>query len=116
LYLLIARSLNLPVHYIDIPRYPLIGYFDKDIALLAHGDVGFKPILFYINPFNKGAIIGPKEIEYIQHPVDQEKLTEACPDKVVIERLIQTIAEAHQSLGHIEKESYWNEILSLFQS
>ena len=34
LYTLIARSLGLPVHYIDIENTPLIGYFDKDIAQL----------------------------------------------------------------------------------
>jgi len=59
-YTLIARSLNLPVHYIDFDNNPLVGYFDKDMAQLVNDEGNNNQILFYINPSNKGAIIGPK--------------------------------------------------------
>jgi len=50
LYMLVARSLNLPAYYIDFQRNPLIGYFDKEMALLVHGDNVDHSLLFYINP------------------------------------------------------------------
>ncbi|HEY3371623.1 MAG TPA: transglutaminase-like domain-containing protein, partial [Prolixibacteraceae bacterium] len=94
LYTLIARLLNLPVHYIDFQKNPLVGYFDKDMAELSHGnDIGHS-VLFYINPSNKGAIIGPREVDYIQrtsNESDQQKLIQPCPDRIIIKRLIERL-------------------------
>lgn len=113
LYTLVARSLNLPVHYIDFQDNPLVGYFDKDLARLVHGeDIGHQ-VLFYINPSNKGAIIGLKEVDYIQHTndlADREKLTEPCPDRIIIKRLIEKLIFAYNQRGLTEKVCYLNEI------
>jgi len=106
LYVLIGRSLQLPVHYIDVPNGPLVGYFDKEIAFLAHGEEHGNPVLFYVNPSNKGAIIGPREIEYIQplHDLaDRSKLTEPGPDRIVIKRLIEKLIYAYNQTGATEK-------------
>lgn len=116
LYTLIARSLNLPVHYIDFQRNPLIGYFDKDIARLAHGEENNHSVLFYINPANKGAIIGPKEVNYIQHSSDEAegpKFTEPCSDRIIIKRLIEKLVSAYKELDFQEKVNYLNEIASI---
>jgi hypothetical protein len=116
LYTLVARSLDLPVHYIDFQNNPLVGYFDKDIARFVHGDDFAHPVLFYINPSNKGAIIGPKEVDYIQNttePDERIKLTEPCPDRIVIKRLIERLVVAYQELGSEDKANYLNEIASI---
>ena len=115
LYTLIARSLSLPVHYIDIENTPLVGYFDKDIAQLVNGEEFENPVLFYINPSNKGAIIGPKEIEYIHSSAeifDRLKLTEPCPDRIIIKRLVEKLIYSYQELGVMDKVEYLNEIAS----
>jgi len=106
LYTLIARSLSLPVHYIDIPQGPLLGYFDQDIARLAHGEE--HAVLFYINPSNKGAIIGPREVDYIQplsDLADRAKLTEPCTDRIIIKRLLEKLIFAYNQSGADDKVS-----------
>ena len=116
LYLLIARSLNLPVHYIDFQKNPLIGYFDKEIAHLIHGEEIDHSILFYVNPSNKGAIIGPKEVDYIQHTNDIEdrsKLIEPCPDRIIIKRLIEKLVISYKELGLEEKVNYLIDIADI---
>jgi hypothetical protein len=116
LYTLIARSLNLPVHYIDFQKNPLVGYFDKDIAQMVHGKEIGHSVLFYINPSNKGAIIGPKEVDYIQHTSkldDRAKLTEPCPDRIIIKRLIEKLVIAYNELGLQEKVNYLNDIAAI---
>ena len=115
LYTLVARSLNLPVHYIDLQDNPLVGYFDKDLARLVHGDEINHQVLFYINPSNKGAIIGPKEVEYIQPSglADREKLTEPCPDRLILKRLIGKLIFAYTQRGLSEKVSYLYEIADM---
>jgi hypothetical protein len=116
LYTLVARSLDLPVHYIDFQKNPLLGYFDLEIARIVHGDQFPHSVLFYINPSNKGAIIGPKEVDYIQNNLemkDQIKLTEPCPDRIVIKRLIEKLVVSYQELGVEDKASYLTEIASI---
>ncbi|MDP2335462.1 MAG: transglutaminase family protein [Bacteroidota bacterium] len=116
IYTLVARSLNLPVHYIDFKKNPLVGYFDKDISRLVHGNENGNQVLFYVDPSNKGAIIGPKEVDYIQQTTDQaekEKLTQACPDRTIIKRLIETLISAYDQAGALEKVYYLNEIVEI---
>jgi len=116
LYTLIARSLGLPVHYIDIENTPLVGYFDKDIAQLVNGEEFENPILFYVNPANKGAIIGPKEIEYIHNSAemhDRLKLTEPCTDRITIKRLVEKLIISYQELGVMDRVEYLQDLASI---
>lgn len=115
LYTLVARSLNLPVHYIDFDNNPLVGYFDKDIAQMVHGEDS-KHILFYINPSNKGAIIGPKEVDYIQQSADlpdRRHQPEPCPDRIIIKRLVEKLTNDYKQAGSLEKVSYLKEIAEI---
>jgi hypothetical protein len=115
LYTLIARSLDLPVHYVDFQNNPLVGYFDKDIAQIVQGDEFKHSALFFINPSNNGAIIGPKEVDYIQNTTekqDRNKL-DPCPDRIVIKRLIEKLVDAYQELGVEDKANYLKEIAAV---
>ncbi len=115
LYTLVARSLNLPVHYIDFDKSPLVGYFDKDIAQMVHGEDS-QHILFYINPSNKGAIIGPKEVDYIQQSGDllnSRHQPEPCSDRTIIKRLVEKLTNDYKQTGSLEKVSYLKEIAEI---
>lgn len=115
LYTLVARSLNLPVHYIDFDRNPLVGYFDKDIAQMVHGEDS-KHVLFYINPSNKGAIIGPKEVDYIQQTgdsPDRRHQPEPCSDRTIIKRLVEKLTNDYKQTGSLEKVNYLKEIAEI---
>jgi hypothetical protein len=115
-YTLVARSLDLPVHYIDFQTNPLIGYFDKEIARIVQGEDYKHAVLFFINPSNNGAIIGPKEVDYLQNThelPDRKKLTEPCPDRIVIKRLVEKLVIAYQELGIENKAQYMNEIAAI---
>jgi len=115
LYTLIARSLDLPVHYVDFQNNPLVGYFDKDIAQIVQGDEFKHSALFFINPSNNGAIIGPKEVDYIQNTteIQSRNKLEPCPDRIVIKRLIEKLVDAYQELGVEDKANYLKEIASV---
>lgn len=116
IYTLVARSLELPVHYIDFENNPLVGYFDKEIARIVQGEDFRHSVLFYINPSNKGAIIGPKEVDYLQNThglENRSKLTEPCPDRIVIKRLVEKLIIAYQQLGIEDKAQYMSEIAAI---
>ena len=116
IYTLIARSLNLPVHYIDFDNNPLVGYFDKDIAQLVNDEGNNSQILFYINPSNKGAIIGPKEVDYIKPTADLHDTkhhSEPCPDRIIIKRLVEKLSSDYKQAGSLEKVIYLKEIAEI---
>ena len=116
IYTLIARSLNLPVHYIDFDNSPLVGYFDKDMARLVNEEGSNSQILFYINPSNKGAIIGPKEVDYLRQSAENQENNhqpEPCPDRIVIKRLVEKLSYDYKQAGLLEKVNYLKEIAEI---
>ncbi len=95
LYTLIARSLDLPVYYIDFQDNSLAGYFRDNVKIKINESTE-NSVLFYINTSNKGAIIGPKEIDYILHTSNAEEhrlITMPCPDRIILKRLLETLIQ-----------------------
>lgn len=56
LYRVIAERLHLPIVAIDLPHHPILAYTDL------HSPTP-NDHLFYLDPFNKGAVFGPSELE-----------------------------------------------------
>ncbi|MEL7587425.1 MAG: transglutaminase-like domain-containing protein [Prolixibacteraceae bacterium] len=116
LYALIARELDFPVQLIDFPRNPLLAYIDADMAKKAHGPDYHSNVLFYINPSNRGAIIGRKEIEFFlkrNEQVSEDIFEKHCEDRFIIKKLIESLISAYDSLGHRDKVDDLTEIASL---
>ena len=57
-----------------------------------------------------------RSVDYIQHTgdeTDRQKLTEACPDRAIIKRLIEKLVIGYRELGQAEKVNYLNEIAAI---
>lgn len=118
LYILIARRLELPVYFIDFPKNPILAYMDKKIAEEAHGKNTDSPILFYINPSNKGAIVGKREIDYFlkkSELITKESVTTPLPDKAIIRKLLDSLIQAYEDLGYQDKVDDLMEIASMLE-
>lgn len=106
LYALIARELKFPVQFINFPKTPLLAYIDPELAKEVHGKDYKSSILFYINPSNKGAIIGRKEIDFFLNKNDQydiEDFNVPCEDKLIVKKLLESLIESYDSLGYQDK-------------
>ena len=106
LYALVARELRFPVQFINFPKTPLLAYVDQEMAQKAHGEDYKSSILFYINPSNKGAIIGRKEVEFFLNRNEQyglEDFYEPCEDKIIIKKLLESLIDSYDSLGYQDK-------------
>lgn len=117
LYVLLARQLDLPTHFIDFPRNPLIAVVDQNLAQKVHGKIRNSDVLFYINPSNKGSITSRKELEYHLRKNNYEPLhlfTEPKSDLFLIQRLLEYLRESYQSVGFQEKEEKIKSLLDLF--
>ena len=55
-YLAVAWKLGLPIYGVNLPKNFILAYKDE----LQDDDLGYneEDVLFYINPYNKGAVLG----------------------------------------------------------
>lgn len=116
LYALVARELKFPVQFVNFPKTPLLAYIDRNMAVKVHGNDYKSSILFYINPSNKGAIIGRKEVDFFLNRNEQfgmDDFYEPCEDKIIIKKLLESLIESYDSLGYQDKVDDLGEIANL---
>ena len=100
IYAELARRLNLPIYGVNLPRNFVLCYYDPEF----HEDPN--NILFYINPSDKGTVLGLKELKhFLRHLKIEEKefFYTPCSGTDVIERLIINLQYAYEKSGQPEK-------------
>lgn len=94
LFIILAQKLQLPVYGVNLPQHFILAYLTSNrIENPGEGDV-----LFYINPFNKGAVFTRREIELFigQMRIKPEKSYFApCSNPDIIRRLINNLIMAN---------------------
>lgn len=102
LYLVLAQKLNLPIYGVNLPQHFILAYLtEPGIPYPAEDDV-----LFYINPFNDGAVFTRREIELFirQLKIKPEKsFFSPCTNLEIIQRLLQNLKFAYKRLGEPDK-------------
>lgn len=115
IYIYIAQELEIPIFGVNLPKNFILCYQDMfDIE-----DEFFKSILFYINPFNRGAVLGKREIDYFlkqERLKEDDRYYEACSNKEVIKKLLESLIYSYSRLGYPEKEAELKEIYKLFNN
>jgi regulator of sirC expression with transglutaminase-like and TPR domain len=113
LYLIIARQLGLPVFGVDLPQHFILAYLKSDnITNPDENDV-----LFYINPFNNGAIFTRREIDQFlsQMKIKPEKsFYQPCSNIEVIRKLINNLVFSYTNRGIHEKLTELENLLNAF--
>ncbi len=106
-YSIIAQRLNLPIFGVNLPKNFILAYNDVLVA----GD-----ILFYINPYNRGAVLGRREIEYFlkQQKIEpQESHFRPCSNLDILVRVLQNLINAYHKSGYREKANLFEGVLKL---
>lgn len=100
IYAELARRLNLPIYGVNLPRNFVLCYHDSDFPDDPNG------ILFYINPSDKGTVLGLKELKSF---LTQLKIEESeyyftpCSNIDILERLLINLRYAYDRSGQDEK-------------
>ena len=106
-YSIIAQRLNLPIFGVNLPKNFILAY--KDVLVP-------EDILFYINPYNRGAVLGRREIEYFlkQQKIEpQESHFRPCSNLDILVRVLQNLINAYHKSGYREKANLFEGILKL---
>lgn len=117
IYLAVCQKLGLPVSGVDLPRNMILAYMDEYGLNPDSENNPDSDILFYINPYNRGAVLGRQEIEYY---LKQSRIEPAkscfypCYNWVIIKSLINTLITSYQNLGYQDKVMEFQRILKLF--
>jgi len=106
LYSTVAQRLGLPIYTVNLPKNFILAFKDRFRTMTSEDPKD--SILFYINPFNRGSVLGRREIE---HFLDQQNIEAKdefflpCSNKVTLSQLISTLIYSYEKLGNQEKVS-----------
>jgi len=110
LYAIVAQSLDMPVFGVNLPLNYVLAYKDDNFKDDPNG------ILFYINPYNKGAVLSRREIDFFLYEQKLEPRKEyytPCTNIITIERLIRNLVFSYEKMGYPEKIEQVNELLTI---
>ncbi len=113
-YLAVARELFLPVYGVNLPHHLVLAYVD------AYGDKksphSADDVMFYINPYNKGAIFTRNEIElYLKQNRISPRPDHFAPagNKIVVMRYLTDLYLFYKKKGDRRKENYIQNLRAL---
>ncbi len=131
LYMLIAQRLNLPVFGINLPQHFVLAYYPLDVNSLLkntkdnlESDIEMKLIadfneepLFFINPFNKGAIFSKvhliKFLKEIKVDTDNYNLT-VSSNKEIVQRMLRNLQYSYSFLNKSKAKNRVDKLIGLF--
>jgi len=105
LYIILSQKLGLPVFGVNLPQHFILSYVDEiqEEKLTAPNE---NDVLFYLNPFNNGAVFTQREIElFIKHlklkPIPL--YFKPCDNLDIIKRLVENIVASYGKIGQSSK-------------
>jgi regulator of sirC expression with transglutaminase-like and TPR domain len=113
-YIVVAQKLGLPIYGVNLPKNFILAYKDEYHDLYPEGD----EVLFYINPFNKGAILGRKEIDIFlkqQNIQPEDSFYKPCSNVDILQRVILNLIFSYEKLGYENKISDLQSLLKIIK-
>jgi regulator of sirC expression with transglutaminase-like and TPR domain len=117
LYASLAQSIELPVYGVQLPHNYLLAYHDEKLARFAGQENS--GVLFYINPYNNGAIFGKEELEKMLKKNKMEARDayfEPASNVNFIVEVFKALLITFQNLGYADKVVRIEELLRFIAS
>lgn len=105
-YALVARELKLPVFGVNLPKHFILAYRDEQPSEDSYDPEINDHILFYINPYNRGAVLGKAELDSFLNQQGIAPLPDyfvPCSNKAIVGRMINNLVHSYRKLGYREK-------------
>lgn len=100
IYQVLAEELELPMRGVNLPNHFVLAYLDETgvaNSALGHGDV-----LFYVNAFSQGDILGKNEIDEFLKKLDlpaRESFYQPCSNIDIIRRQLNNLLNSYEKLS-----------------
>lgn len=115
-YISVAQGLKIPIYGVDLPRHFVLAYTDE--ILILPGETPGGEVLFYINPFNRGAVFTRNEIELFIKQLKLDKKDSyfiPCDNKTIIRRMINELINVYDQNGNPGKRDEMTELLGMIE-
>ncbi|MGE0088134.1 MAG: transglutaminase-like domain-containing protein [Bacteroidales bacterium] len=115
IYIAIAQKLDLPIFGVSMPKNFILAYIDQYNTEFTDEN----EVLFYINPYNKGTVLGKREIDYFLKQQKLEPLKSyyyPCSNTEIIKKLILNLVYSYEKLGYPEKVEDMQKLYSILNS
>jgi regulator of sirC expression with transglutaminase-like and TPR domain len=116
IYLTLCHKLRLSVYGVNLPQHFVMVYIDEPIFPAENKEDN---ILFYINPFSKGAIFSRREIDIFlnQLTIDPQKsFYLPCSNVEIVKRLVRNLITSYTNLDDRNKIADLKEMLKTLNS
>jgi regulator of sirC expression with transglutaminase-like and TPR domain len=103
IYIAVAQKLGLPIYGVNLPKNFILAFIDEFYELLGSDSSSSDNVLFYINPFNHGAVLGKKEIDFFlkqQNITPEDMFYQPCSNIEIIQRLLLNLIYSYEKLGY----------------
>ncbi|MBN2167459.1 MAG: transglutaminase family protein [Marinilabiliaceae bacterium] len=118
IYSVVCQRLGIPVYGVNLPRNFILAYLDvgeSSANLMTNLEV-----MFYINPINKGAVLGRREIEFF---LKQQRIQPSpsyflpCKsNEEIVKRMFSNLLYAFETSEEIDKVKEISELISIFKN
>lgn len=116
IYAVVARKLNMNIYGVNLPKIFLLAYTLDPVTENSKEE---PVVLFYINPYNKGAVLGRKDIDlYVkeQKLLVRKSFYLPCTDVEVIQRLLLNLIFSYERLAYPDKLEDLKELLRIVKT
>jgi len=107
IYQVLAEDLHLPLRGVNLPNHFVLAYLDEEsIGGADSGQQGEENVLFYVNAFSQGDILGRNEIkEFLDklHIEPRPSFFSPCTNLDIIRRQLNNLANSYQKMGDTER-------------
>ena len=128
IYLSIAKKFGLPIYGVNLHKNFILAYVNETISnginKAENQDVLFDnegkqdaQILFYINPFNRGIVLGKKEIDFFlkNQKIEQDDMFyKPCTNNVILKTLIETLITIYTNSNKTEQADIYKQVSEIF--
>jgi regulator of sirC expression with transglutaminase-like and TPR domain len=117
-YSIVAQGLDIPIFGVNLPEHFVLAYLDE-YGIRSADEEFEQAILFYINPFSKGAVFSRKEIDNFLKQLKLEPnnaFYECCDNADIIKRLVRNLINAYEKLGYPQKVKDMNAIYAVISA
>ncbi len=114
-YMLVAQGIGLPVYGVNLPKNFILVYGANDSLK----NPTQEKLEFYINPYNRGAVLSAKEIDFF---AKQQKLPHRkeyylpCSTPTIIRRILQNLVFAYQQQKQEERIRDFEQLKTILDS
>lgn len=112
IYQLVAEELELPLRGVNLPNHFVLAYLDE--TGVAASEFGHAGVLFYVNAFSQGDILGKAEIDEFLGKLDlpaDESFYQPCTNIDIIRRLLNNLLNSYDKLRDSERAEDMRKLL-----